>query len=274
MKLVMDERLKHRLIGIAVIISIATIFAPAMMRKSNQRIERDYSVKVKLPSKPASPDVAVTDESEMFKTIKVARVDIPQVANTKQVSDDVKAETLNPEQKTSALPAAPATSAQQVKESRAQESDKSKEPVKLALNDTPQALAKAEVRADEPPANPAKPVSPALAKPKMNPIAKPVIKPVKAVRTITKVAVRPTIKKEIYALQLASFSRLSNAQALVNRLKSKGYRANFVKLATKNGPVYKVYVGHSPKREDVLRLKIQLASAMQINGFVVNTGVS
>lgn len=275
MKLVMDERLKHRLIGIAVIISIATIFAPAMMRKSNQRIERDYSVNVKLPSKPASPNVAVTDESEMFKTIKVARVDIPKVANDKQVSNDVKAEAINSDQASKPVSADQAATTQPVKESQALESDIAKKPVQLALNDEPQTIAKADVRADEPPATPIKPVAPALAKPKANPMVKPVVKPVKTVmKPITKVAVKPAIKKDIYALQLASFSRLSNAQALVNRLKGKGYRANFVKLATKNGPVYKVYVGHSPKREDVLRLKTQLASAMQINGFVVNTGVS
>ena len=70
MKLVMDEKLKHRLIGLAVIISLGAIFAPAMMKKSSQRLESNFSVNVKLPPKPLAPDVVMTDEKEMFKTIK------------------------------------------------------------------------------------------------------------------------------------------------------------------------------------------------------------
>lgn len=78
----------------------------------------------------------------------------------------------------------------------------------------------------------------------------------------------------MYAVQLASFSQLSNAQALVGKLNSKGYKAKFIRTSGKQGPVYKVYAGHSPRKVDALKLKSQLASAMQLNGFVVNTGVS
>ena len=34
MKLVLDERIKHRLVGIAVILSIGIIFTPALFKKS------------------------------------------------------------------------------------------------------------------------------------------------------------------------------------------------------------------------------------------------
>jgi DedD protein len=81
-------------------------------------------------------------------------------------------------------------------------------------------------------------------------------------------------RKEVYAVQLASFSHLNNAQSLVNRLRAKGYKANYTKTANNRGAVYKVFAGNSPRKLDVLKLKTQLATAMQINGFVVNTGVS
>ena len=37
MKLMMDERVKHRLTGVVVLVSIAVIFVPAMIKKSNKR---------------------------------------------------------------------------------------------------------------------------------------------------------------------------------------------------------------------------------------------
>ena len=94
MKLVMDEKLKHRLIGIAVIISLGAIFAPAIVRKSSQHNENNFSVSVKLPPKPAIPKVSVADESEMFKTIKVARVDAVSATDEKQLPKLVRAETI------------------------------------------------------------------------------------------------------------------------------------------------------------------------------------
>jgi len=78
MKLVMDERLKHRLIGIAVIVSIGIIFAPAVMKKSSQRFDKS-NVSVKFPAKPALPSVAAVDKDKLFKSVKVAHVEIPVV---------------------------------------------------------------------------------------------------------------------------------------------------------------------------------------------------
>ena len=41
MKFVMDERLKHRLTGVVVILAIAAIFVPAVMKKSNQHSKQN-----------------------------------------------------------------------------------------------------------------------------------------------------------------------------------------------------------------------------------------
>jgi DedD protein len=79
MKLVMDEKFKHRLVGIAVILSIGAIFAPAVMKKSNQRFESQIHTSVKLPPKPVFPEVAIPKKKIMFEKVKVARVPIPSI---------------------------------------------------------------------------------------------------------------------------------------------------------------------------------------------------
>jgi DedD protein len=97
--LMMDERVKHRLTGVVVIIAIAIIFVPAMIKKSNQRLSENINVSVKLPPKPILPDVAVAQEKAVFNTVKVARVDVPvvntNVASTQLAKNDVVAPSLN-----------------------------------------------------------------------------------------------------------------------------------------------------------------------------------
>ncbi|MFZ4076576.1 MAG: SPOR domain-containing protein [Legionellaceae bacterium] len=79
MKFILDERLKHRLTGVVVIISIAIIFVPAMIKRSNQRLEESINVSIQLPPKPSVPTVNVSKQEVIFDTIKVAHVDIPAV---------------------------------------------------------------------------------------------------------------------------------------------------------------------------------------------------
>lgn len=86
MKLMMDERVKHRLTGVVVIISIAVIFVPAMIKKSNQRMGENINVSIKLPPKPVLPDVAMVKENALFDTIKVAHVEIPTLVAPPLVS--------------------------------------------------------------------------------------------------------------------------------------------------------------------------------------------
>lgn len=253
MKLVMDERLKHRLIGLAVVISLAAIFAPAMMKNPN-RTEDNLNVHVKLPPKPQSPKIAIVDEKDMFKTIKVSRVDIPPVSDEDHLPQLAKAETLN-----SDLPVAHQESiAAQVEPSIDAKA------IKLAVNEAAKVKVKQMTALAQ--NHPVKPLVPVASKPRtiVAVVAKPKVKQ----------TIKPAVKQSVYAVQLASFSQLSNAQTLVNRLRAKGYKSNYVLIKTRQGPIYKVFAGHSPTKNDALKLKTQLASSLQLNGFVVNTGVS
>jgi DedD protein len=247
MKLVMDEKLKHRLIGLAVIISLGAIFAPAIMKKSSQSLENNYSVNIKLPPKPLVPDVVSSNEQDVFKTIKVAKVKIPSVSEDHQLPELVRAETI----KSDSINTNKATAVART------ESEVKSEPIQLALNEAAQSTVK-------------KAINVAAVKPKKALPAKANVRTVQ----VAKAKTTPVSKRDVYAVQLASFAQLSNAQSLVSRLHTKGYKANYIKASGKNGPIYKVYVGHSPSKLDVLKVKTQLASAMQLNGFIVNTGVS
>lgn len=212
MKLVMDEKLKHRLIGLAVVISLGAIFAPAMLLKSNKNLDK-LSVHIALPPKPAAPDVVVTDEKELFKTVKVARVDIPAIPTEQE------------------LPLAQ-------NDSVAELPPVEPEIVKIAANSKTKAL-----------------------KPKNNTYAKPKHKtlPLKTTRAPA---------SQAYTVQLASFSKLTNAQLLVNQIQKKGYKAQLAKINTKQGLIYKVSVGRSANKAEVLHLKQQLASLTKLNGFI------
>lgn len=270
MKLVMDEKLKHRLIGLAVIISLAAIFAPAVMKKSSQHLDSSYSVNVKLPPKPIAPNVVLTDEKDMFKTIKIAKVEIEPVSEESQLTELVKAEPVQSD----------LTIANQQQIAAKVEPEVKSKLIQLSLNEAANNTAKKiiKVNATQPvniPVTVALNKKPILNKSKakeIKKIAKVNIKPFN--KKMAKANIKPLNKRVLYAVQLASFSQLTNAQILVNRLRTKGYKANFSKVPSKQGSVYKVYVGYSPRKPEVLKLKTQLASAMQINGFVVNTGVS
>ncbi|CAM2798278.1 SPOR domain-containing protein [Legionella worsleiensis] len=264
MKLVMDEKLKHRLIGLAVIISLGAIFAPAVLKKSSQNIEKNYNVHVKLPPKPLAPEVISANEEDVFKTIKIAKVKIPPVSAENHLSDLVRAEPIKSDLVVSKKERSVAKA----------ESITKPERVQIALNQAASSTAKQTIKKQTVTKQPViaavkQRKHPVVAVSRYNPVAK---------RGTSVSVVKPKLaainKKDVYALQLASFSQVTNAQSLVNRLRSKGYKANFVKIANRNGAIYKVYVGHSPRKLDVMKLKNQLASAMQLNGFIVNTGVS
>ncbi|MCE0723495.1 SPOR domain-containing protein [Legionella resiliens] len=262
MKLVIDEKLKHRLVGVAVVLSLGAIFLPAMMKKSSQRLENNFSVKVQLPPKPTTPDVAITDEKEMFKTIKIAKIEIPPAVEQKKLNpekEDIIQSVQKADDAAISVAKAEATKANTVVVAK---------PIELALSNAAQNVVKKQVKvvAATIPAKSATPVKPvANVSPKT--IKKPVIAQVNTSDT-------KNYKRNIYAVQLASFSKLANAQSLVSKLRSKGYKASYIKTAGRQGVIYKVYAGHSPIKSDVMKLKIQLASALQLNGFVVNTGVS
>ena len=219
MKFAIDERVKHRLTGLVVIISIAAIFLPAMMKKSNQHFDESVSASIKLPAKPIPPKLTIQNDKALFKTIQLARVDKPIRVDVPPVSKFSKAEPIS---KTSTI--APVIVQQKV---------------------------------------------PVLTKKTIVQVRTKAVHP-----DMIKSASSALLKKDRYAVQLASFSQQSNAQVLVSRLRSQGYSANYIKILGKQGEYYKVVVGQLDAREAAVLLQKKLASSMQLHGFIVKTGVS
>lgn len=238
MKLILDERMKHRIIGLAVIISIGAILAPALIKKSNQRFDEKSTIALKLPVRPVVSRVEIPTEKTLFNSIKIAHVEIPSVPL-------VKADKLATVPKVTSI-------------SEMKNENKFKSVRVAAKVPTPNSTI-------------------ISAKPAKVELAKHVVKPA---MYAPKTSVHKTIAKAkekdatAYAVQLAIFTEQANAIALVNRLKSKGYNnATYTKINGKK-TIYKVTVGKTTQKQQALTLQRQLASAVQIRGFVIPTGIS
>lgn len=110
----MDERVKHRIVGLAVIISIGVILAPAIIRKSNQRIDAKTRTTFHIPKKPLHPKVVVKEKEEVFKSVKIAHVslDLPKphpVTTIAKAKPIIQTKTLATQEKTLPAPENKAT---------------------------------------------------------------------------------------------------------------------------------------------------------------------
>lgn len=255
----MDERVKHRLVGIAVILSIAAIFTPAIMKKSSQRFDENVSMSIKLPPKPALPNVSMPEEKDLFKTVKVAHVDIPPIdEEPRPTATLAKAEPLS-----------------QLNEGPAVVAVAEKGPAKNAPALTPN-----EAKPDAVKTQPAPAVRVAqIIKPALKPAIKSAEVKLAATQKTMPRAQKPLLAAKAavrygYAVQLATFSQQRNAMALIARLKSKGYQARFNKIVDNKGTVYKVIVGNMKEKQQAQKLQQKLASAIQLRGFIVTTEVS
>ena len=261
MKLMIDERVKHRVIGLAVILSIGAIFAPAIMKKSNQRLDGNVSVSVELPAKPLHPDIVMAEKSAMFATAKVAHVELPEASKEEiPPSTIAKAEPLSPPNKNELSTKLVEQVSESISHDTAQLVKKEPQELPVVVKTTNVAVVEKIAHADFFPPEP-KVVVKVKSLPKITKLTKEVVK-----------RVPKTPIKNGYAVQLATFTQLKNAAQLISKLKQKGYSATYNKVKTNEGMVYKVLVGQVNKREQAEVLQKQLASSVQMRGFVVATG--
>lgn len=190
MKKALDERLKHRLIGMIVILSLMILFLPPMMKQSTHHFDELTSYRV--PKKPPMPKISVLNKKEMFKKVKVASVSIPRPAKVKTH--------LSPAQYLSHEPATQTAH----------------------INIEPKTLQ----------------------------------------------------SDEVFTIQLATFSREANAQALVRKLRAKGFAATAQLINHQQGGFYQVIVGQLKHREQAIDLQKKLVNNTQLNGLIIKTKVS
>ena len=207
MKFRLEERVKHRLVGLVVILSLMTVLLPAIMKKSNHQLDENMNLSVRLPAKPISPKVEIPEEKALFETVKIAEVDLTVRSEIAKLPQTVKAEPLQQKEKM------------------------------IAVSNV---------------------------KPQTNPANE-----LKKLKSVAKTKIH-----ESYAVQLASFSVKKNAEALVKKLRDKGYKANYNKFSGKKGDYYQVIVGKVARSEEARALQKQLAESIKLQGFVIKTGVS
>src|SRR3990167_5868466 len=236
MKLTLDERVKHRLVGIAVILSIFAIFLPAALKKNNQPFDALSRIAVRIPAKPEITEVKMPDEQAMFNKVKTTTV------------------------KVAALPA--------------EKKSANVKPISIAKEEEPVKTVEIEVAKLGSLPQP-KPQNPPKSKTRLQ-TSLPIIQNMKPAKVNALVAKEQKVSKIIpkrqvgYAVQVASFTNIQNATALMTKLKSRGYNVNFKTVKQPQGTFnYKVIVGKSKSLEEVHLLQKELANQMQLKGFVI-----
>ena len=76
MKKIIDERAKHRLVGVIVVLALMIIILPAMMRESDKNFDEFTSYHA--PKPPPLPKVSLVDQHEMLRSVKVVSVALPK----------------------------------------------------------------------------------------------------------------------------------------------------------------------------------------------------
>jgi DedD protein len=228
------DQTKNRIVGLMVLFSIVAIFLPALMKKSNYRLDETMNVSVRMPKHPSPPQVNVPSKTELFANQEIPELPVETIP-VKSIIQTVQAEPISPLTNVS--------------------NPLITEKIVLpAVNSLIQSQKKL-VAIDEV----IKQQTPVLVIKKQAPVG------------ITSIL---TSKSALYAVQLATFSQEQYAKNLIKQLKAKGYKPVCVKINGKNGYLYKVLVGNLQKREEATNLQKELATRVQLKGFIVNKGVS
>lgn len=260
MQLFQDEKIKHRIIGLAVLMSVALVFVPAMVKKSNQRLDRSMNLSLNLPPKPTFPKVAAVKPQELFKTVKVAQVVIPEVVDNKKTVTAARAESLSGQtmatrsiiQKTPVMHSAVVIA-------------KADKPVQRTAVSSHVVITNKSKNIPKPVQRVAAPIKPAIvanATKHRNANARLLV----SAQPTT--VVKSSLKTNVFSVQVASFARQDNALYLVHSLQKKGFKASY----DIQGSQYRVLVGQLGQRNDAKYLQQKLASSAQLTGFIVKIG--
>lgn len=243
----MDDSMKHRVVGIAVIISIALVFVPAMIKKNNQRLE-EKKIAVDLPAKPPQPEMAQVDEPKVFAETKVAHVDLDTQVALNQTEQEIKQH--------------PITGPQPI-----QQAQQASYPLGSGKDNSKSNAISAEKKISP---KPTKMLVKFKAKKKpITKVAKKAVKP-KTITAKNKVRSNPVriASTPRYAVQVGVFSETTNAQSLKKILDTKGLRSRLVKTNVHGKPAVKVLIGRLATAEAAQQLKNKLANEHDLKGFV------
>lgn len=225
----MEERLKERVVGAAVLAALAVIFVPMLLEPQEEVSSEAVHEGEAEPSANA--------ERERFSS-RVKPLASPQTQAASAENDgDQMAKVIASARKVKVVPGTDAI---------ALEHAESKPPIQ------PKAPAKVS----------SMPTKPPVASAKVKPVggSKPTLP--------SKSELRQAAAGD-WVVQLASFSKSGNAAGLRDRLKGLGYQAFVVKVGTDAGTVSRVYVGPAKDKAAARKLIEPLRRAVELKGLAV-----
>lgn len=270
----MDRRLKQRLIGALVLVSLGVIFIPMILDGPGngpviegtnipQRPEGGFASGVPpLPPEPAPPPAMPEPQPEAGAPPPGPPAPVPgaPALPPAEVAEPQRATVPEPLPEEPAVPAAAAPIA-------AEESAPAVEPPPAPRSPAPPPKPKPPA-----PAAPATVVSkpPPTVPPKPAPVAEPSPPPPAPVPRVPETATSGAGGGTGWAVQMGSFSSNENAIVLRDKLRAHGFSA-FVELAYgRNDRMVRVFVGPQLQRADAEAVAARLQSALALKGIVVS----
>ncbi|MCQ8117794.1 SPOR domain-containing protein [Methylomonas rosea] len=275
----MDQELKQRLIGAAVITALAAIFVPMLFDDPIDETGKSIN-ELKIPELPAkAQDVEIMPlpekVEEVAEILPAANAPKQPVKVLEEGESEAELEAPKPQVKLSAkdtapvqrnLPAAksaaPAAAVAQLDEEPAEAEDVP--PVVLGKPSKSPAPAVQPLQAVSPSPKVLKPVN-KLPEPKAEVAATPA--PAPAVTPASKAPLAAAEDSNRWYLQVGTFSQKPNAVSLQDNLKQQGFAASVREVASDKGTVFKVRIGPIVDKAKAQAVKAKLAQ-INVNSFV------
>jgi DedD protein len=246
----MDEKLKHRLIGLAVIISLFIIVIPFFIKKNQPDLTDLATLNIEQPTAaPTKPDLAMEPVTIDFAAAQVAQVDVNSTparakpAPTPTMVASVPTKKIKPERET--LPIY-----QEEETMLPSDVDPDYIPGEIMPIEPMQLGPVAPESADEP-----MPTDPGISPQRVN-------------EELSSDA-RPKPQGE-WIVQLGSFANRTNADALLAKLQKQGFNAFIESTANSQGSrINRILVGPQVNKQQAQQTAQALEQAVQLKGIVI-----
>jgi len=244
----MDERLKQRLIGAAVVISLGVIFLPMIL--DGGRHTEFEKIRIEIPQRPE------VDYSSAIAPLTPPEISVSRIEDSQTAPDEIDLE--------GSKPIIDAELEAMIKPIEEPDEVVSKQGVDLRKPD-------ADVK---PAAIQPKPISKPTEKPvtaKAEPVSKPAKKPDAAPEKTTVASIPVTSPSVVSAwvVQVGSFSSRSSAIGLRDKLRKQGFAAFVESFDASGKPSHRVRIGPETARSRSEKTLAELKKKMKLDGIVV-----
>jgi DedD protein len=240
----MDEKLKHRLIGLAVIISLFIIVIPFFIKKNQPDLTDLATLHIEQPAAaPTKPDLAMEPVAIDFAAGQVAQVNVDNTPAQTMVSSSRPEKKIKPERET--LPVY-----QEEETMLPSDVDPDYVPGEVMPIEPMQLGPVAPESADEP-----MPTDPGISPERVNE------------ELSSDARAKPHGE---WIVQLGSFANRANADVLLAKLKKQGFNAFIESAANSQGTrINRILVGPQVDKQQAQQIAQELEQAVQLKGIVI-----